>query len=95
MYSILQNKEGELTLLIGPCSRKPDCAFFCFDGSPTALLLLNLFTGVAIRNMAPQAIAALEKATEIHVVEKDGDQVVRDYFATIERVSDVNALIDG
>ena len=80
-------------LLIGPCSRKPDCAFFCFDGSPTALLMLSLFTGVAIRNMDPETIEALENASEIHVVEKDGDQVVRDYIATIERVSDVQALI--
>lgn len=93
MYSILQNKEGELMLLIGPCSRKPDCAFFCFDGSPTALLMLSLFTGIAIRNMEAETIEALDKASEIHVVEKDGDQVVRDYIATIERVSDVNALI--
>ena len=80
-------------LLIGPCSRRPDCAFFCFDGSPTALLMLSLFTGIAIRNMSPETIAALEKASEIHVVEKDGDQVVRDYIATIERVSDVKVLM--
>ena len=80
-------------LLIGPCSRRPDCAFFCFDGSPTALLMLSLFTGIAIRDMSPETIAALEKASEIHVVEKDGDQVVRDYIATIERVSDVKALM--
>jgi len=93
MYSILQNKEGELMLLIGPCSRKPECAFFCFDGSPTALLMLSLFTGIAIRNMTPETIEALDSASEIHVVEKDGDQVVRDYIATIERVSDVQALM--
>ena len=93
MYSILQNNEGDLMLLIGPCSRRPDCAFFCFDGSPTALLMLSLFTGIAIRNMSPETIAALEKASEIHVVEKDGDQVVRDYIATIERVSDVKVLM--
>lgn len=93
MYSILQNKEGELMLLIGPCSRKPDCAIFCFDGSPTALLMLSLFTGIAIRDMPQETIEALNKASEIHIVEKDGDQVVRDYIATIERVSDVKALI--
>ena len=80
-------------LLIGPCSRKPDCAFFCFDGSPTALLMLSLFTGVAIRDMSPETIEALDNASEIHVVEKDGDQVVRDYIATIERVSNVKALL--
>ena len=80
-------------LLIGPCSRKPDCAFFCFDGSPTALLMLSLFTGIAIRNMSEDTIKALNKASEIHVVEKNGDQVVRDYIASIERVSDVNALM--
>ena len=80
-------------LLIGPCSRKPECAFFCFDGSPTALLMLSLITGIAIRNMAPETIEALDSASEIHVVEKDGDQVVRDYIATIERVSDVQALM--
>lgn len=82
-------------LLIGPCSRKSDCAFFCFDGSPTALLMLSLFTGIAIRNMSQETIEALNKASEIHIVEKekDGDEVVRDYIATIERVSDVNALM--
>ena len=80
-------------LLIGPCSRKPECAFFCFDGSPTALLMLSLFTGIAIRNMTPETIEALDSASEIHVGEKDGDQVVRDYIAPIERVSDVQALM--
>ena len=80
-------------LLIGPCSRKPECAFFCFDGSPTALLMLSLFTGIAIRNMAAETIEALDSASEIHVVEKDGDQVVRDYIAPIERVADVQALM--
>lgn len=80
-------------LIIGPCSRKPDCAFFCFDGSSTALLMLSIFTGIAIRNMDPKTIEALGKASEIHVVEKEGEQVVRDYLASIERVSDVQALI--
>jgi hypothetical protein len=55
--------------------------------------MLSLFTGIAIRNMEAETIEALDKASEIHVVEKDGDQVVRDYIATIERVSDVQALI--
>ena len=43
--------------------------------------------------MSQETIEALNKASEIHIVEKDGDEVVRDYIATIERVSDVNALI--
>ena len=80
-------------LLIGSCSRKPDCAFFCYDGSHTALLMLSLFTGIAIRNMSQETIEALNEASEIHIVEKDGGQVVRDYIATIERVSDVKALM--
>ena len=72
---------------------KPEFPFFLYDGSTTALLLLSLFCGIKIKNLTPSALEALDGASEIHIVEKEGEEVVRDYIAPVEKVSDVNALI--
>jgi len=72
---------------------KPELPFFLYDGGATALLLLGLFCGIKLKNLAPAALEALDGASEIHVVEKEGEEVVRDYIAPVEKVSDVSAMI--
>lgn len=72
---------------------KPELPFFLYDGTATALLLLSLFCGIRLKNLAPTALEALDEASEIHVVEKEGEEVVRDYIAPVEKVSDVSAMI--
>lgn len=73
--------------------RKPEFPFFMYDGGATALLMLNLFCGIKLKNLEPSALEALDGVSEIHVVEKEGEEVVRDYIAPVEKVSDVSAMI--
>lgn len=95
MYSILQNKSGEVMLLFEKSlgGQKPELPFFLYDGGTTALLMLSLFCGIKLKNLASSALEALDGASEIHIVEKEGEEVVRDYIAPVKKVSDVNALI--
>lgn len=65
---------------------------FIYDNSGTGLLIPDLLTGIRINNIQPDALAALAKAAEIHVIEQDGQEIIRDYLALVIRVSDVNAL---
>jgi len=94
MYSILQNPSGEVMLLFEKSlGGKPEFPFFLYDGGTTALLMLSLFCGIKLKNLAPSALEALDGVSEIHVVEKEEEEVVRDYIAPVEKVSDVNAMI--
>ena len=94
MYSILKNKEGELMLIFNPSlGEDPELSMFLYDDSGLGLLLQDLFSGIRIKNIGPEALAVLADVTHIHVVEEDGDTVIRDYLAAVRKVSDVKALV--
>lgn len=71
----------------------PELSMFLYDDSGTGLLLQDLFSGIRVKNISPETLAALADVTHIHVVEKDGDTVIRDYLAAVRKVSDVKALV--
>lgn len=94
MYSFLKNKEGELMLIFNPSlGDAPELSMFLYDDSGTGLLLQDLFTGIRIKNISQEALAALADVTHIHVVEKDGETITRDYLAVVKKVSDVRSLV--
>ena len=94
MYSILKNKEGELMLIFNPpLGEDPELSMFLYDDSGTGLLLQDLFSGIRIRNIDPEAQKALDDVTHIHVVEKDGKTITRDYLAVVKKVSDVRSMV--
>jgi len=72
---------------------EPEFPYFLYDGGTTALLMLSPFYGIKLKNLAPPALEALDSVSEIHVVEKEGEDIVRDYIAPVEKVSDVSAII--
>ena len=71
----------------------PELSMFLYDDSGLGLLLQDLFSGIRVKNISPETLAALADVTHIHVVEKDGDTVIRDYLAAVRKVSDVKALV--
>ena len=71
----------------------PELSMFLYDDSGTGLLLQDLFSGIRVKNIDPEALAALNDVTEIHIVEKDGDTITRDYFAAVKKVSNVKSLV--
>ena len=94
MYSFLKNKEGELMLIFNPSlGEAPELSMFLYDDSGTGLLLQDLFSGIRVKNISPETLSALADVTHIHVVEKDGETVTRDYLAVVKKVSDVRSLV--
>ena len=94
MYSFLKNKECELMLIFNPSlGEAPELSMFLYDDSGTGLLLQDLFSGIRIRNIGPEAQKALADVTHIHVVEKDGETITRDYLAVVKKVSDVRSMV--
>ena len=71
----------------------PELSMFLYDDSGTGLLLQDLFSGIRVKNISPETLAALADVTHIHVVEKDGDAVTRDYLAAVMKVSDVRSMV--
>lgn len=93
MYSFLKNKEGELMLIFNPSlGEAPELSMFLYDDSGTGLLQ-DQFSGIRIRNIGPEVLLALSDVTHIHVVEKDGETVTRDYLAAVKKVSDTRSLV--
>lgn len=93
MYSFLKNKEGELMLIFNPSlGEAPELSMFLYDDSGTGLLQ-DQFSGIRVKNISPETLAALDDVTHIHVVEKDGDTVTRDYLAAVKKVSDTRSLV--
>ena len=75
-YTILQNENGEIMMMIDAREDEPDDPRFIYDGK-MALLFRNFDSNVLFRNMEPEAHEALEEATEILVVEVLNDDVAR------------------
>lgn len=71
----------------------PELSMFLYDDSGTGLLLQDLFSGIRIRNIGPEEQKALADVAHIHVVEKDGETITRDYLAVIKKVSDVRSMV--
>lgn len=93
MYSFLKNKEGELMLIFNPSlGEAPELSMFLYDDSGTGLLQ-DQFSGIRVKNISPETLAALDDVTHIHVVEKDGETVTRDYLAAVKKVSDIRSLV--
>lgn len=94
MYSFLKNKEDELMLIFNhSLGEAPELFMFLYDDSGIGLLLQDLFSGIRVKNISPETLAALAEVTHIHIVEKDGETVTRDYLAVIKKVSDVRSLV--
>lgn len=71
----------------------PELSMFLYDDSGTGLLLQDLFSGIRVKNISPETLAALADVTNIHVVEKDGETITRDYLAVVKKVSDVRSMV--
>jgi len=93
MYTILQDHEGGLVLVIDLQPSAPNEPMFIYDGGDTALLFRDWDSNIRINNISEDARPILNNAEDIFVVEIQGEDILRDYYAPIRIVSDVTKLI--
>ena len=93
MYTIFQDHEGDLVLVIEPQPTDPKNPMFIYDGGDTALLFRDWDSSSRINKISDEARPILKNAEDIYVVELQGEDILRDYFAPIRIVQDVQKLI--
>ena len=93
MYTILQDHEGGLVLVIDLQPSAPNEPMFIYDGGDTALLFRDWDSSIRINNISEDARPILKNAEDIYVVEIQGEDILRDDYAPIRIVSDVTKLI--
>lgn len=93
MYTILQDHEGDLVLVIEPQPTDPNNPMFIYDGGDTALLFRDWDSSIRINKISDEARPILKNAEDIYVIELQGEDILRDYSAPIRIVKDVQKLI--
>ncbi len=92
-YDILQNKKGEILIIINSRSGGPENPRFIYDGGATALLYRTKDMAVVFRGVAEGARKPLKMVTSMLIVEVEGDEVIREYDVPVRIVKDVESLI--
>ena len=93
MYTIFQDHEGDLVLVIEPQPTDPNNPMFIYDGGDTALLFRDWDSSIRINKISDEVRPILKNAEDIYVIELQGEDILRDYFAPIRIVKDVQKLI--
>ena len=93
MYTIFQDHEGDLVLVIDLQPSAPNEPMFIYDGGDTALLFRDWDSTIRINKISEDARPILKNAEDIYVVEIQGEDILRDYYAPIRIVRDVKKLI--
>lgn len=93
MYTIFQDHEGDLVLVIEPQPSDPKKPMFIYDGGDTALLFRDWDSTIRINKISEDARPILKNAEDIYVVEIQGEDILRDYYAPIRIIRDVTKLI--
>ena len=92
-YSLMRNQAGELLLIIDAEDSEPLEPLLLYDGGTTLLLHRNAGSNRALRNLQADAAQSLRGATNVHVVEYEGDErLVRQYDAPMRIVHNVDDL---
>ncbi|MBR2137286.1 MAG: hypothetical protein IJ852_04945 [Alphaproteobacteria bacterium] len=92
-YSILQNAQGEIMILIESRTGGPEEPRFFYDGGDLALLYRSKENSIAFRNIESGARIPLKSVSEVLVVEIEDDDVEREYIVPVRIVKNVNNFI--
>ena len=92
-YDILQNKAGEILIIIKTRPGGPENPRFIYDGGKTALLYRTKEMAVVFKNIAEGAHKPLKMVSSMLIVEVDGEDVIREYTVPVRIVKDVESLI--
>lgn len=85
-YDMLQNKEGEILIIIEKRPEEPDNPRLVYDGGDQALLYRSKVSATMLNTIAEQAREPLMNVEKVLIVETDDDDVVREYNAKVMHV---------
>ena len=92
MYTIFQDHEGDLVLVIEPQPSDPKKPMFIYDGGDTALLFRDWDSTIRINKISEDARPILQNAEDIFIVELQGEDILRDYYAPI-RIASIDSRV--
>ena len=92
-YDILQNREGDILIIIHSRAGGPENPRFVYDGGATALLYRTKEMAVVFNNIADGARKPLKMVSSLLIVEVEGEDVLREYTVPVRIVKNVDSLI--
>lgn len=92
-YDILQNKEGEILIIINSRPGAPEEPRFIYDGGQTAILYRTKDAAVVFKGIAKGARKPMKMVSSMLIVEVENEDVLREYTVPVRLVKDVEALI--
>lgn len=66
---------------------------FIYDGGDTALLFRDFDSNIRLNGLSESTRPILQAAKDIHVLEMQGDDIIRDYIARVRLVRNVKSLM--
>lgn len=94
-YDILQNKEGEILILISSCEGEPEYPRFVYDGGDKALLSRNKENCISLCNISEDARIQLKSVDKVMITEIDGDDIKHEYSAPVRLIKDIKTILKG
>ena len=92
-YDILQNKAGEILIIINSRAGGPENPRVLYDGGETAILYRTKDMAVVFKNIAQGARKPLKMVSSMLIVEVEDEDVLREYTVPVRIIKDVEALI--
>jgi hypothetical protein len=92
-YDIMQNKDGEILIIIKIISGGPEEPRFVYDGGNEALLYRSRENSIMLKNIANKARKPLLSVDNVLLVELDGEEVAREYNVPVRQVKSLADLM--
>lgn len=94
-YDILQNKEGEILIIIGSYEGEPEYPRFVYDGGDKALISRNKEKYIHICDIPKDARIPLKSVDKVMIIEIDGDDIKREYSVPVRLIKDIKTILKG
>lgn len=92
-YDIMQNAKGEILLMVQYREGAPENPLLVYDGGELALLYRSQESNILLTGINIEARPVIKGVNEVLVVEVQGEEVLREYKASMRIVSYVKGLL--
>lgn len=88
-YRILKNESGDLMFLIRGRLKNAENPRIVYDGKDHALFYRNSESTIVLDYIHPMIQSNLARATQVLIVEAQGDSIVREYMAEVKIIKEL------